>query len=346
MSLVDNIIRNQVLVERYKMRTAGILLALIATWDRALVNGIRGDDLADLPPGQVDKVLFGLGQHWDSSSKDVISHFQEELIAFGILQAGARASIVLNGIEVSPSVIRRSVLTMPSAADGLFLGKTIPEMLALWSDRAKEAVLGRIKRGVFESETNSSLIKAIRGTVALNRRDGVFDGIRRSSRAVSNTVVQQAMSAALEKVDSAAGVGHILWLSMLERRTCAICRSMDGKIFEINKGPRPPAHISCRCIGVPLPAGWKKIASNGTRAAQSAFGTQQVALTETYYTWLKRQPPSFVEDVLGKNRGALFLKGGISAEQFSGLQLDRNYQPITLEELRKLIPRTFSRAGI
>src|SRR5690606_26281802 len=28
---------------------------------------------------------------------------------------------------------------------------------------------------------------------------------------------------------------------------CPACMSLDGKVFPINEGPRPPRHVACRC---------------------------------------------------------------------------------------------------
>ena len=40
-------------------------------------------------------------------------------------------------------------------------------------------------------------------------------------------------------------------------------------------------------------------------------------------------------DILGKERGKLFLDGGLSAQKFKQLTTDELFQPIPLDELRK-----------
>ena len=66
----------------------------------------------------------------------------------------------------------------------------------------------------------------------------------------------------------------------------------------------------------------------------------------TYFEWLKPQPGSFVEEALGETRAALFLKGGISAEEFAKLQLNKTFQPLTIQEMREKAPKVFERAGV
>ena len=66
----------------------------------------------------------------------------------------------------------------------------------------------------------------------------------------------------------------------------------------------------------------------------------------TYYQWLKRQPAAFQDLAVGPARGKLLRNGGINSERFSELQLDRNFQPLTLDEMRQLEPQAFARAGL
>ncbi|WP_369010598.1 minor capsid protein, partial [Salmonella enterica] len=42
------------------------------------------------------------------------------------------------------------------------------------------------------------------------------------------------------------------WVSTLDSRTSAVCRSRDGMTWEIDKGPMPPAHFGCRSTTAPV----------------------------------------------------------------------------------------------
>jgi len=68
----------------------------------------------------------------------------------------------------------------------------------------------------------------------------------------------------------------------------------------------------------------------------------------SYYDWLKTQSdtPEFIVDALGKSRAALFLKGGLSSSEFARLNLGRNFEPLTLAEMRDKDPLAFMKAGI
>jgi hypothetical protein len=71
-----------------------------------------------------------------------------------------------------------------------------------------------------------------------------------------------------------------------------------------------------------------------------------VPASQSYYAWLKTQPAAFQDSVIGPTRGALFRRGGLSAQRFAELQLGKNFKPIDLDAMRKLEPVAFERAGI
>jgi hypothetical protein len=66
----------------------------------------------------------------------------------------------------------------------------------------------------------------------------------------------------------------------------------------------------------------------------------------SYYDWLKTQPTAFQDSAIGPTRGKLLRSGGLTAEEFARLNLGRNFEPLTLEAMRKLEPAAFERAGV
>jgi len=49
---------------------------------------------------------------------------------------------------------------------------------------------------------------------------------------------------------------------------------------------------------------------------------------------------------LGPVRGKLFRDGGLTAERFAALQLDKNFKPLALDQLKELEPLAFERARL
>lgn len=45
-------------------------------------------------------------------------------------------------------------------------------------------------------------------------------------------------------------------------------------------------------------------------------------------------------------RGKLFRDGGLTPERFAAFQLDKNFKPLTLDQLKELEPVAFSKADL
>ena len=114
---------------------------------------------------------------------------------------------------------------------------------------------------------------------------------------------------------------------------CPVCGSLDGKVFNVGEGPRPPAHASCRCTSYPITKTWRQMGIDadelpaGTRASMNG----QVPQSTDYPTWLGRQSAAFQDDVLGPTKAKLF-REGLPIERFVDAQL----KPLTVASLQKL----------
>lgn len=84
----------------------------------------------------------------------------------------------------------------------------------------------------------------------------------------------------------------------------------------------------------------KEISKIRTAWAEENIG--QVPDKTTYQQWLSKQPAAFQDDVLGKTKGALFRRGGLTLEQY----VDRNGSELTIAELRDRFPGAFDKAGL
>jgi len=122
---------------------------------------------------------------------------------------------------------------------------------------------------------------------------------------------------------------------------------MDGKTFEIDKGPRPPIHINCRSsIVAVLDDKFKSLRAGATRSARGPDGVESISAKDSYYGWLKQQPKGFQESAIGPVRAKLMNEGGLSAKKFGELNLSNQFKPLTLAEMKKLEPTAFEKAGI
>ncbi|RLB68454.1 MAG: hypothetical protein DRH08_00910 [Deltaproteobacteria bacterium] len=112
------------------------------------------------------------------------------------------------------------------------------------------------------------------------------------------------------------------------------CMSLDGHVFKVGEGQRPPAHPQCRSTTVPVLKSWSELgiplkdSPTNTRAALNG----QVPAEITYPKWFKRQPEAFQREVLGPGRFELYKSGKISLDRF----VDSTGRTLNLGELRRL----------
>lgn len=126
------------------------------------------------------------------------------------------------------------------------------------------------------------------------------------------------------------------------------CQALDGRVFEIGKGPLPPGHINCRSATSPIIANKyirDTLRQGATRVSNGETGGP-VSANTSYYEWLKTQPAGFQDEALGPMRAQLFRDGGLSAQRFQELQLGKQFEPLTLDQMKELEPVAFERAGL
>ena len=234
-----------------------------------------------------------------------------------------------------------NVLKRPLNANGRLLDTFIKDFSAGEIDRVNSA----IRNGHSLGTTNQEMITQLVGTKKANYADGILNTTRRHAEAMVRTSTQHvASSARMETMENNRDVtDRYKFVATLDRRTSTICRSTDGKIFELGKGPVSPLHINCRSREIPvLSSKYDWLTKGKTRSAEGG----PVSEKTNYYDWLKRQTKQDQIDALGSKRAKLFRDGGMSTDRFSKLQLDKKFSPLTLDEMKAIEPEAFKNAGL
>lgn len=324
-NLVDAI-RLQLLIERLKAAEAKRLIKVIGEVENTTNELLSGIELSELTRAGLAKALTTANAKLTFIGNGIVQQYREALTEFARKQALLESKLFGNGIGITPDSAAKIIFETPLAIDPPARGMALDVYLDTWFKAVRQSVMGTITRSTFERKPNLQMRREIIGSRQAQYKDGLLDSLRRNAVTTSNTSVQHAMTSIREGLLAATGQG-IVWSSMLERNTCSRCAALDGRFFPQGSGPRSPVHTGCRCIMVP--------------------GSASDSLPrESYYQWLKGQDERFIGDVLGQTRAVLFLKGGITAQEFSDLQLDRKFEPLTLSELHKIAPSIFSHAGL
>ncbi|MEQ5821282.1 phage minor head protein [Halomonas sp. SCS19] len=300
----------------------------------------------------IDRWVSTLGERIKSMSL-------KELAALADQEAGYVRDLIAQAVEgeIPPApAVASAALSRP------VMGEFVEDMLADIGPATRNRVYSTIRQGVSEGQSNSQIIRALRGTPALKYRDGVLQTTRNNVDNVVRTARQHMSNEAYRETYNALGVTHVVWVAQLEGRTCRRCAPLDGRRWKIDEPhPEPPLHHRCRCSLAPSLDGdfmgqrpyvralkvkgrddqakFRSI-GNMTKKQREAAGLEvgQVSAGTTYADWFASQSARYQREWLGDRRYRLYKEGGYSLDRFT----DPRQREYTLDELRARDRETFA----
>lgn len=348
--IVDIASRNQVYLERIKAQYAKEFESLIKQVNRELSSlmGVVDDQVIKQMSRKEQNAFF---KRILQKQKDIFDRYDAEFTRqlkeaselAGELEVAAISTAVA-GYYVKPFDAGKAwaeAYKNPIGATGDLLEPFVKDLSSRTLKRLERSLRSSMSQGF----TVSQALRAIRGTKANGYRDGILDKNYRDGRTIVRTAVQHVAQQSRNVVFAANAdlLNKYQWVSTLDGDTSPKCRTLDTQIFVVGEGPEPPIHPNCRSTTVPYFDDDVELWDDGaTRSAE--FGP--VSVDTTYYSWLKNQPVKFQNDAIGPVRAKLLRDGGLSSKEFAELQLNRNFEPLTIEEMRKLKPNAFEKANI
>lgn len=350
-NLFNFAVRQQVLLERLKTHEARQFVASLSAMDDVVTKVIMTlkTEISEASKKELLRVLSVLTEENTRITTKATEKLSER---FGAL-ADYQAELETKSIEVvGPSLRIKTLKKGMAYADALArpmsaTGELLEPFVSNWSRGEVNRVNNAVRKAWTEGQTNQQLIQAIRGTKKNNYKDGILATTRRNAESVARTGIQHVANSsrmALWEANDDLVVGYI-FVATLDGDTTQQCRSLDKKEFKINAGPMPPLHIRCRSTTMAKldpDLGLDFLDKGATRSSENGYVDGKLS----YYDWLKTQPAAFQNEALGPTRAKLFRDGGLSAEKFAELNLGRNFQPLTLEQMRKVAPSAFEKAGL
>lgn len=335
--MIDATVRHQVFLQRYASNTTKQLLAYIKKLEQSILSNLSPRDTV-LTKARYVKLIKAFKELSSSLSKANNKKIKNDLTALLQYEAEFTKRILDQSVNID-KVPFETVLptkeqlttaafgnTMVSKVPlGLTGGITVAEALDTFGAKIAGNIVSKIKEGYVTGQTTQVISKSIQDYVGENL-------IKSQAQALARTITNHlASTAKLEfyKQNDAIIESYQI-VAVLDSRTTLICASLDGKVFPKNEFRAPPYHWNCRTtyIGVVM----KKYAisfPDSTRPAKGADGIQSTPGGSTYNSWLRAQPSSFQDEVLGPTRGQLF-RSGMSVDKF----VDENHVPYTLDELK------------
>lgn len=244
------------------------------------------------------------------------------------------------------------------AAYAQFNGLTLKRWHKKLADSDITRIMQSVRSGVAQGQTTNQIIGAVKQAYATTE-----NGAEMLARTTTNGLNNAANREFYKANDDV--IAAEVYTATLDARTSAVCRSLDGKRYEVDKGPYPPLHPNCRSVRVPVVDGeeligdrpsvggtnfrtearknagakWSSMSTSAKNAAtnrvRKRYGKQifgSTPATTTYEDFLKRQPTAFQDEVLGKRKAQLWRKGDLEFDQMID---SRTYRELSLDEIKK-----------
>jgi SPP1 gp7 family putative phage head morphogenesis protein len=355
LSLMDVNTRHQVHIEQLKASIVESFQKFLKSMKADIIKRLPGPDdieLRDFTRLRMEKMLGHVHQGLQDRYGKYYGVWREQIVDFGAYEAEFQAKTAKEIFDIdfdfpTRAQLRSAILSPITGMSGINNGMTPRELYADWVGRGVKRVEGIISRGYYQGLTTQQIVREVVGTKSAHYNSGELARLYRDMETMTRTVVQHAATQArietLRENDDV--VSQLQVVATLDDRTSLLCMSMDGKLLDLDSNNLPPYHPGCRTTIVPvLKPPFDKLGEGGTRMARGADGSEVVPADMTYFEFLKTQPREFVESALGPKRAALLLDGKITAERFNELNLNRNFEPRTLAEIKALDPLVFENA--
>ena len=335
--LFDREVSHQIHVLRLSSGMAARIVALLERTEADLLGQLltrldkvkrRGFDAGPETTKRLEQMIVGVQAQRSTVYSRVGSELREELEEFADYERNWQRSLLGNTVSavglqtVTPPLQQVYAAAFSRPVQGRLLKEWVKDLEADDARRLRD----EIRIGFVEGQTTPQIVSRVRPILDTSKRH-------------ATTIVRTAVNHTANSARSLVALGNediikgVRWVSTLDGRTSPICQARDGKVYAVDKGPRPPAHPNCRST---ITYVLKGLSGGGTRASFDG----QVPADLTYNEWLKKQPRATVEDILGSTRAKLFLKGKLPVSKF----VDRSGRQYTLADLKRREPEAYTKA--
>lgn len=316
--LLNAVVKRRIALGRYSNATARKVLALLSRTERSVVARLLEAQEAGRSTVGLEALLRDIRARYAEGWATIRGELTEDLDGLALVERDFAGRLVR---EAAPRIT--AALGLPTDAQVVaavnsrpFQGRLLREWLADAEEGAARRVRDTIRQGFVEGRPVDQIARTIRGTRALQYRDGILEISRRGAEAMVRTAITHTAASAANETYKAMGdlVQGVEWVSILDSRTSVICGARDGQVYPLDSGPRPPAHINCRSTVIPR-----------------IDGVEPIERT-TFQEWLAKQPAEVQDDILGPSKAKLFRSGNLTLDRF----VDRSGKELTLDQLRAL----------
>lgn len=328
--LAEATVRHSIYVERYKSRVVRQILALVKDVEGTIERELLKSSLGDMNRRDLNRLLRSLSVKIKEGYEPVTTLLDDEIRQLGEYETEWQIQMLKRQVPIDldfvpPSDEQIYAATRSRPFNGLLLKEWYRDLPAGQFKRVRSAV----RMGFVDGKTTGEVVRDVIGT---RKRPGIIKQSRHGATAAVRTALAHTASVARNEVvrKNRSLIKGEEMVATLDSRTSLFCMGIDGKVFPIDDGPRPPFHINCRTTSIPVVKSARQLGLKGLPKGTRAAMNGQVSGDMNYNEWLRKQPREFQDEVLGESRAEMF-RAGKDVGSFT----DASGREYTLDELRQ-----------
>lgn len=336
--LRDNILRHSLQILRATAGEQAVVDEILRQLEKDLRKLLEGQTLTGAQKRQVEALIREADEIIEPAYAKVAKSFDARTLAVIVAEKTVETMGDVFPVDVSmPTQERLASLNNDVMIDGA-------PSSAWWERQAEDTKFrfgAEVRQGVINGETNERIVQRI---VGKGGEPGIMEVQRRHARTlVHSSVMTAANDARLATFrKNKRLISGVRWLSTLDSHTCIVCAALDGKGWDLDGEPlkgtkvafeAPPKHFSCRCVLSPIPKTFKDLGLDipEPKLAPARASSDGPTDAASFDEFLKRQSPAFVDEVLGKERAAMFRARKITLSDL----ISGTGRELSLDELRE-----------
>ncbi len=269
--LQDALIRHQIDIERLKKGSSAKFVRLLRTADAGMVRELRRrlrrfgatGPIAARKVASLDKLIEATIEQRREVWKELRRQAAQEFKTTAQMEAAISGELLEESVgldEFEVAAVGAGVFAGASRKN-VYLGRTTAQHLKALELAERAVIEKSVRQGVFDGLSHEEIVTSLRGSRGFGFSDGDLQATRTQLTSVVASGVLAAAALGREiQFDDTGVITGLIWVSVLDGRTTAICRSRDGfgvpKTKDFPKdipllkpsGARPPAHFNCRSM--------------------------------------------------------------------------------------------------
>lgn len=346
--MIDSLTRHQVYLQRYSSSQVKKMLPFLSKMEKEVSAKLLAGGLTEFQTARLSVIQNDITRIINSNISAMGESLTTDMIDLGSYEAQFSQNLLDNivsadtvglNLDQVSSVVNKSKMSLVSGkkVQKMTMGQAIDQLAGSTSRSARHAIQSGVAQGHTTKRISDDLSRIFKGRT------------RAQQEAVIRTAANHAGAQARNKLykENSDILDGEEYVSVLDSHTSLVCAGYDGDIFPVGKGAIPPLHFNCRSIRIPVVNSAFVVGdTDGGRPSRGANGSEILSGQSTFGGWLRKQPAGFQDDYFrqfpnGLDRAKLFRNGGLSIGKFT----DKKNILISLDELKKLEPKAFERAG-